>query len=155
MADFNFVLVHKPGTTNTRADPLSRLLTHEVLDSEDNRDQIVLKPEQFKIAAATALADPSPLEQRIRDCTEREQEVVQALKTLQSKGPRRMVNGILEWEEQDGLLYYRGKLYIPDNKELRNKIIKLCHDTPTAGHLGKHATLELVSLHYWCPGMAS
>ena len=155
LADFNFVLVHKPGTTNTRADPLSRLPTHKVLDSEDNRDQIVLKLEQFKIAAATALADPSPLEQHIRDCTEREQEVVQALKTLQSKGPRRMVNGILEWEEQDGLLYYRGKLYIPDNKELRNELIKLCHDTPTTGHPGKHATLELVSLHYWWPRMAS
>ena len=49
LADFDFVLVHKPGSTNTRADPLSRLSVHEVTDSDDNREQIVLKPEHFRI----------------------------------------------------------------------------------------------------------
>ena len=38
LADFNFVLVHKPGSSNTRADPLSRLSSHEVTDSDDNRE---------------------------------------------------------------------------------------------------------------------
>lgn len=81
--------------------------------------------------------------------------MAQALDLLRKKGPRRLVNGVLEWEEQDGLLYYKGKLYIPNDKELRGQIIKTCHNAPTAGHPGKHGTLELVTRHYWWPKMAS
>ena len=155
LADFNFVLIHKPGSTMLRPDPLSRFSTHEVNDAEDNKDQTVLKSEHFKVLAGTAFAELPPLEQKVRECTERETEVAQALSVLRSKGPRRLVNGLLEWEEQDGLLYYKGKLYIPNNKDLRAEIIKTCHDTPTTGHPGKHATLELVSRYYWWPKMAS
>jgi hypothetical protein len=68
---------------------------------------------------------------------------------LHKKGPRRLVNNLLEWEELDGLLYYKGKLYIPNNKELRAEIIKTCHDMPTTGHPSKHRMLELVLRHCW------
>jgi hypothetical protein len=81
--------------------------------------------------------------------------VAEALKSLKAKGPRRLLNGLLEWEEQDGLVYYKGKLYIPNNKELRGNIVKSCHDSSAAGHPGKHGTLELVSRLYWWPQMAS
>jgi transposase InsO family protein len=62
-----------------------------------------------------------------------------------------LVNNLLEWEELDGLLYYKGKLYIPNNKELCAEIIKTCYDMPTTRYPGKHGTLELVSRHYWWP----
>ena len=42
---------------------------------------------------------------------------------LRKKGPRKLVNGLVEWEEHDGLLYYQGKLYVPNQAELRNKVI--------------------------------
>ena len=141
LADFHFVLIHKPGKTMLHSDPLSRFSTHEVTDAEDNCDQIVLKPDHFKVIAATAFTEMLPLEKRIRECTERETEVLQALSVLKAKGPRRLANGLTEWEEDNGLLYYKGKLYIPNRKELRNEIIKSCHDTLTAGHPGKHAKI--------------
>ena len=50
--------------------------------------QTVLKPEHFHISASFALADPDPLEQRIRDCQERDSDVVKGLEALKSKGPR-------------------------------------------------------------------
>ena len=130
------------------SDPLSRFSTHEVTDAEDNRDQIVLKPDHFKVIAATAFTETLPLEKRIRECTERETEVLQALSVLKAKGPRRLANGLTEWEEDNGLLYYKGELYIPNRKELRNEIIKFCHDTLTAGYPGKYVTMELVSRFY-------
>ena len=155
LADFNFIMTYKPGKTNTRADPLSRLTVEEVSDADDNNDQIVLKPERFRVAATATLAEIPVLENRIRDCTHRETEVAQALTTLRKKGPRRLLNGLLEWEEQDRLLYYKGKLYIPADKELRGEIVKTCHDTPTTGHPGKHGTLKLVQRFYWWPQMAA
>ena len=95
----------------------------DVADEEDNRSQIVLKPEQFKIAATTAFAKLAPLEKRIRDNSDKEQEVAEALQVLRTKGPRRLQNGTLEWEEHDGLLYYKGKLYVPNSPSLGNNII--------------------------------
>jgi hypothetical protein len=118
------------------------------MDAEDNRDQLVLNPKRFVTLAATTFAKPPALKQKIRDCSDREVEVAQALEVLCKKGPRRLVNNLLEWEELNGLLYYKGKLYIPNNQELRAEIIKICHNTPTTGHSGKHGTLELVSCHY-------
>lgn len=155
LADFNFVLVHKPGKDNGIADPLSRPARFYVSDAEDNHNQTVLRKEQFVTLAASAFAKPPALEQKIRDCTDCESKVIQALDVLRKKGPRRLINNLLEWKEVDGLLYYKGKLYIPNNKELRADVIKTCHNTPTTGHSGKHGTLELVSRHYWWPKLAA
>ena len=156
LSDYHFILIHKPGTSN-HADPLTRQSHRQVSDADDNNDVVVLKPEHFQTIAALAFAEVKEpaLEKKIRDCTDRKTEVAEALKVLQKKGPTRLVNGTLEWEEADGLLYYKGKLYIPNNTELRGEILKSCHDSPLAGHPGKHGTLELVSQYYWWPKMAA
>src|SRR6201995_3364263 len=62
-----------------------------------------------------------------------------------------MLNGLIEWEEEDRLVYHKGKLYVPLDVELRCDIIRSCHDVPAAGHLGQTGTLELVNHHYWWP----
>jgi hypothetical protein len=98
--------------------------------------------------AATTFAKPPALEQKIQDCSDHKVEVAQALEVLHKKGPCRLVNNLLEWEELNRLLYYKEKLYIPNNKELRAEVIKTCHNTPMTGYPGKHGMLELVSRHY-------
>ena len=52
------------------------------------------------------------------------------------------------WEEEDSLIFYKGKLYILDVCTLRKDIVKSCHDVPLAGHAGKNSTLELVQRNY-------
>uniref|UniRef100_A0A670J9K7 Gypsy retrotransposon integrase-like protein 1 n=1 Tax=Podarcis muralis TaxID=64176 RepID=A0A670J9K7_PODMU len=54
------------------------------------------------------------------------------------------------FEERDGVLYYKGALYIPEG-ELRSKILKQLHDNPTAGHFGQHKTMLLVTREFWWP----
>jgi len=54
-----------------------------------------------------------------------------------------------EWSEDDRLLWFRGKIYVPWNLDLRRQIVLLCHDTKVAGHPGHWKTLELVSRNYW------
>jgi hypothetical protein len=154
LVDYDFVLIHKPGVENGASDGLSRQLHHKVSDAEDNNNQVVLSSKHFHCLAATAfdlgsakVSAPS-LEKRIKDCLNCKSSVAEALKSLKAKGPCRFLNGLLEWEEQDGLVYYKGKLYILNNKELCGNIVKFCHDSPATGHSGKHGTLELVSRLY-------
>jgi hypothetical protein len=110
---------------------------------------LVLSSERFATLAATAFAKSLALEQKIQDCSNCKVEVAQALEVLRKKGPCRPVNNLLKWEALNRLLYYKGKLYIPNNKELCAKIIKTCHDILTTEHPSKHGMLKLVSCHYW------
>ena len=73
---------------------------------------------------------------------------VEELKKLSTKQLRSE-----EWSEEQGLVLFRGKVYVPKNIKLRLEIIKLHHDTPVAGHPGQWKTLELVTCNYWWPGI--
>jgi hypothetical protein len=66
-----------------------------------------------------------------------------------------MLDGTFEWEEEEGLVYFCGKLYIPLDMALHWDIVKSCHNAPTAGHPSQSSTLELVSRHYWWPRVRS
>lgn len=94
------------------------------------------------------IAGPNPVEERIQEYSEKEAEVVSALKKMKRTGLRKLANRAAEWEESDGLVYYRGKLYVPNNLEIRCEILKQCHDSVTTGHPGRNLTLELVEHHY-------
>jgi len=41
------------------------------------------------------------------------------------------------WELEDGLLYYKNRLFIPSNEEILTEIAKGCHDSKVAGHFGQ------------------
>ncbi|KAF8750875.1 hypothetical protein RHS01_08951 [Rhizoctonia solani] len=58
-----------------------------------------------------------------------------------------------DWEED--LLWYRGKLVVPDLEPLKEQLLREFHDSPLAGHPGQQRTLELLSCNYWWPGMKS
>jgi len=60
----------------------------------------------------------------------------------------------VEWLEDDGVLWFRGKIYVSWNADLRRRVVSLCHDTKVAGHPGRWKTLELVSRDYWWPQMS-
>ena len=47
--------------------------------------------------------------ERIQNCTDRDEKVVKALKEL---GTSRNLQGE-EWSEENGLILYRGKVYVP------------------------------------------
>jgi hypothetical protein len=49
---------------------------------------------------------------------------------------------------------FRGKIYVPNDRDLRHCIVKQHHYTCIAGHAGRFKTLELVSCNYWWPQMS-
>ena len=55
-----------------------------------------------------------------------------------------------EWIEKDGLLYYKNRLFIPENEALQTEIAHGCHDPVVAGHFGQEKTIEIVTRDfYW------
>ncbi|MDB5911071.1 MAG: hypothetical protein JWP34_5188, partial [Massilia sp.] len=55
---------------------------------------------------------------------------------------------------QGNKIYYREKLFIPPDDELRTQIIYRTHSTGPAGHPGRTKTLDLMTREYWWPRMS-
>jgi len=75
--------------------------------------------------------------------------VAGAVKKLQELGGKSLVSA--EWMETDGMLMFRGKVYVPDVQDLQRQIITQHHDLQVADHPGRWKTLELISQNYWWP----
>ena len=56
----------------------------------------------------------------------------------------------LTWEE-DGVVYMEERIYIPNNKKIREEILKENHDSVDLGHPGQYRMLELLKRTYWWP----
>jgi hypothetical protein len=54
-------------------------------------------------------------------------------------------------EEDNGLLLYEGLIWVPDNDELRLRILHKHHNAQVAAYPGRAKTLELVSRNYYWP----
>ena len=68
----------------------------------------------------------------VRSCTNQDESVVCTLKEL---GSGANLQGD-KWEECDGLVLFRGKVYILLDTQLWHDIVEAHHDTLVTGHLG-------------------
>src|SRR5271170_4381678 len=91
-----------------------------------------------------ALEGDTELLDKIKKSTELDDIVTQSLETIQKSGPRSIIQGLKDWNLEDGLILYRGKIYIPKNLKLQCEVVKSCHEPPIFGHPGRYKTLEIV-----------
>ena len=58
---------------------------------------------------------------------------------------------------RDGRLFTRnsGALFVPRNESLRTRLIRECHDSATAGHLGRDKTVEQMQRRFFWHGMTT
>jgi len=116
----------------------------------DNKDVQLLKDEMWsrKIVGKIRIFDnrkvveETDIVKRIKKNRTREKEIVQALQ----KEDR------LAWEE-DEVVYMEGRIYIPNNKDIKKEILKEHHDPADIGHPGQHRMQELIKRTYWWPGL--
>ena len=59
-----------------------------------------------------------------------------------------------EWAEMGGLLYYKNRLYIPENEALQAEIAQGCYDSRVAGHFGQEKIMEIVTRDVYWEGLA-
>jgi len=120
MTHFDFVLYHKLGKTMQVEDPLSRQADHEIGIDLNNTNQVLLKPEFFTINALEATHE-SPINDEIILKEVKAvlllDKVTKDYKSLLKSSPREFEKSLQDWNYKNGLLLYRGKIYIPHSVE--------------------------------------
>jgi hypothetical protein len=151
---FDFKITYCKGEL-MQADALSHFSKDQVSNKEDNQQVQVLKPEHFvRAAKAHFIPEVDSLGDHIRWASLREAEVIEGLKSIDKNAPKALTNSTAMWEEDDSFVYYKGRLYVPNDRKLHQDVVKSCHDDILVGHPGKNGTIELVSRYYWWPRMA-
>ena len=101
------------------------------------------------------------VKQRIKESPHYEKDVRNRIKLLTDKDPskynsdvlKRMKQDLFDWQVENGLVFYKGRYYVPEDQDLRRDLVQLYHNTIAAGHPGKNATFALLQKDYWWPGM--
>src|SRR5260221_2635927 len=134
-----------------RPDALSRRVDHPK-GVDDNADCTLLTPEVFELRATEAITlegKEATFMEHIQQSDQYDNLVVKALKALDM--------GELcsdEWMCVEGVVLYRGRVYILDNPWLHHDLVHAHHSTIVVGHPGCWKMLELVSWNYWWPGLS-
>lgn len=161
LSRFNFRITYRPGKQGAKPDSLTR--RSEDLPKEGDKrlrqqSQTVLKRENIdprvRFHAARLPADlPPDLMDLFRRGYEKD-EVLQSVQTALREGkPRHARLTLAECVEQDDLLYFRDRLYVPDCDNLKAELLRRCHESPVAGHPGRARTYDLLARTYFWPGM--
>ena len=125
---FDYILYYKPGKTIQAEDSLSRRADHEMGIDLNNTNQVLLKPEFSAINALEAshesLINDNIILKEVKAALLSD-EVTKDYKSLLQSGPQEFEKSLQDWNHENGLLLYRGKVYIPKsmNNNLRQKIV--------------------------------
>jgi len=105
-------------------------------------NQVLLKPEFFAINALEATHElPINNEIILKEIKAALllNKVTKDYKLLLKSGPREFEKSLQDWNYENGLLLYKGKIYIPYSVDdtLRQQIVQIHHDLPSTGHPGQ------------------
>jgi RNase H-like domain found in reverse transcriptase len=120
LSRFNFMLQHRPGHSMGKPDALSHRADHGS-GSGDSSNMTLLQPNLFVIHTLEGVTLVGVEADLLRDICkafrdgEREELVVKAVEELR-KGHSKLVRAA-ELSEHDGLLHFRGKIYVPDGAD--------------------------------------
>ena len=129
----------------------SNSLSHRpdhILNDTDNDDVIVLSDNVFIHLLDLDLQD------EIKQKTIDDEFFSKAVTSLRDHSLTPIRSALDDWSNDNGLLFYQGCCYIPDDKDLWLKIVQQHHDLATMSQLGHLKTLELIRRSYWWPGLS-
>ncbi|KAF8688056.1 hypothetical protein RHS03_09828, partial [Rhizoctonia solani] len=133
-----------------KLDALSRQLDHADIPPAN---QTMLPDPVF---ANVALVIPEKeLQRQIEASLDQDKSLEEILHFLQneSKAPLSIKKAFKDYKMEAGLLFYQGRIVVPDVGTLRTDLLCIFHNSPLAGHPGRQQTLELVSRNYYWPGI--
>lgn len=144
LVHFDFTIRHCKGKENYWSDALSRrpdLMTkkkeNRALFKLNESNELTLESQH--LLATRMIIEESDLYDQIRKELKKDDWV----KAIDPKTERFI------W--QDGLLLYKGFIYVPPS--VRKRIMSENHDEPTAGHFGVDKTMEKITRTYYWPAM--
>jgi len=149
LQDYNFVLQHILGKTNTKADILSR--KDHINTTNNNKDVQMLKDEiwtkrqilaEVKMIRRNQVVEETTILEEIRKNKTKEQEVCKKLEKEDSQS-----------YEENRIVYIDGRIYVPNNQKIRERILQENYEPVNIGHTGQQKMIELIKRNYWWPGI--
>ncbi|KAE9266251.1 hypothetical protein PF001_g30559 [Phytophthora fragariae] len=138
-AEYNFTVEYKPGKQNVLADALSR------------------RPD-YELAHLAYLE--SPLYELIREAYADDDDLAGLVEALSA--PNKVVeltarqrSRLHRYSVVEGLLYCQveggdePRIVVPNDEDLRHRVLYEAHDTPLSGHLGREKTYTSVARNFW------
>ena len=131
LQDYNFILWHIPGKTNTKADILSR--KDHINTTKDNKDVQMLKDEiwarrqiivEIKMIWGNQVVEETTILEEIQWNGTKEQEVWRELEKEDRQS----------WEKE-GIIYVNERIYVPNNQKIKEKILQENYDPVNIGYL--------------------
>ncbi|QRW15583.1 Retrotransposable element Tf2 protein [Rhizoctonia solani] len=150
LAGYNFQIVYCPGKQSGKPDALSCQANHANIPPAN---QTMLPAPVF---ANVAIVIPKKeLQRQIKAALDQDKSLEEILQFLQnkSKAPPSIKRAFKDYKMEAGLLFYQGRIVVPNMGTLRTDLLQIFHDSPLAGHPGRQRTLELVSRDYYWPGI--
>jgi len=151
LAEFDFVIIYRPGRENGKADVLSRRWDHALEGGGEKPQMSFLKPGQLILSAVQLSTIPQntlsdALEDQLRKAGMQDKEYRKTIEAIRQKD--QSVDP--EFEEKNELLFNANRWVVPASTELKLKILRECQDSKVAGHFGTYKTLEGIrSNFYW------
>ena len=149
IASFNFHIVYRAGKLSNKPDALSR--RHDHLDLPKEHQTMIAAERYIGFRAE----DGIDIISAIQEAQEEDESMEVLLTSVKGKDklPPSIRKQYERYEWKENLLWYDGKILVPDSSEIRLKLLEHHHDEPIAGHQGHARTLELLSRRYYWAGM--
>ena len=164
LSEFNFVITYRSGEKNGKADALSRR-TDPMLERGDMPEISMFKPGQLtpldptntRVMRITALKDGDELLSKyVISVRAKEREPIELHKKILEAGlkddqwmsfKRALLSGKVydTLSLEDGLVFYKKRIYIPDSNDLKLTVTRQYHNAKVAGHFGRDKTMELMT----------
>ena len=132
------MLKHVLGSRIGKINSLNRRLDWEVGVERDNKNEILVKPEQLKVKRTKKIeiiVEEVDLLEKVRQSKVKDNKIVKAVKEIKQAKVKMLRDK--EQREVNGIMYKEGKIYIPKDNRLKAEIIRLHHNTPVGGHRGQ------------------
>ncbi|ESK84309.1 reverse transcriptase-rnase h-integrase, partial [Moniliophthora roreri MCA 2997] len=136
LTQFNLRLVHVPGTKMVQSNALSR--RPDLVDEEENdNDNIVMLPDKLfvnviDIELKTMLEEALPSDEFLQ----------MTIESLIKKGTPPIKSSLQDWRTEGRLLFYKERIYVPNDQALRRLIVKTIHEALPHGHPGQWNTVD-------------
>ena len=166
LANFKFEVTYRPGKENTQADALTRREADIPKDSQDDRQQhqmqTLLPPARLHPRIRMQFETLEPLEpevditlaERIHIAQQKDEFCLDTIRLLRENA-RRSPDVSLAYcaEDDQGLLRYQDRVWVPETDDMQTVVIREVHDQPSVGHTGIAKTLAHLKRQFYWPRM--
>uniref|UniRef100_A0A0W0FYD8 Reverse transcriptase-rnase h-integrase n=1 Tax=Moniliophthora roreri TaxID=221103 RepID=A0A0W0FYD8_MONRR len=121
----------------------------DLVDEEENdNEDIVMLPDKLFVNVID-----TELKTMLEEALPSDKFLQMTIESLIEKGTPPIKSSLQDWRTEGNLLFYKDRIYVPNDPTLRRLIVKTIHEGLPHGHPGQWNTVDQVQRDYWWPGM--